>query len=135
MVELQVTHQILSWYNLIMAASTAQITTASVINWSTGVPFNGYVVFTVNLPSPYTKVFLKDTSPQLRVPTKIRIPIREGVYDSLSQIWQTSSLVPPTCTYSTVFYDSTDRSIANGAATFTVTSSLYTLNPPTLTAL
>lgn len=120
-----------------MAAEKAQLTYGSNITWSGGKPFNGYVLLIMALPSaggaPWTRVALKDTRPRLRVPTRIRVPIREGVYDPDTQIWRTDSLVPPNVKYSSFFYDSTDRLIAIGPELFAVETATYTLAPPTLT--
>jgi len=81
----------------------------------------------------WTKVCLKDCRPKLRVPVRVKVPIREGLYESETKIWRTDSLVPPNVKYSAFFYDDTDRLIAVGPELFAVEAGEYTLTPPTLT--
>ncbi len=118
-------------------AQKAQLTSVADITWSGGALFNGYVLLIAALPSTggatWTRVHLKDTRPRLRVPTRVRVPIREGKYDSDTQVWRTDSLVPPNVLYSSFFYDSTDRLIAIGPALFSITTAQHTLTPPALT--
>lgn len=121
-----------------MAASSSQLTSASAISWSGGTLFNGYVLLIMTPPNTggatWTRVSLKDCRPKLRVPTRVKVPIREGVYDPDTRVWQTTSIVPPNAKYSAFFYDDNDVLIAIGSALFTVTADPYTLAPPTLTA-
>jgi hypothetical protein len=120
-----------------MTASMAQLTSASAINWSGGTPFNGYVLLVMALPSAdgasWSRVNLRDARPRLRVPTRVKVPIREGQYDTDTRIWQTSALVPTNVKYASFFYDDTDRLIAAGPSLFTAAADPYTLAPPTLT--
>jgi hypothetical protein len=60
-----------------------------------------------------TKAVLADTAQRLRVPPKVRVPIRKGVYDAGSQVWRTDSLEPTNLLYSASFYDNTHRLIAS----------------------
>lgn len=121
-----------------MTAQTATLTAASNIQWaSSSVPFNGYVLLIMAPPSTggaaWPRVHLRDVRPRLRVPTRVKVPIKEGVYDPHTSVWQTSALVPTQVLYASFFYDETDRLIANGPELFTITSTPYTLAPPTLT--
>ena len=120
-----------------MTAQTAQLTSASTITWVDTTPFNGYALLIMALPSTsgagWTRAILRDTRPRLRVPTRVKVPIREGVYDVSSRVWFTSSLVPTQVKYASFFYDATDRLIANGPSLFSITATPYTLAPPTLT--
>ena len=115
----------------------AQLTYGSTIQWVSGVPFNGYVLLLAALPSKsgtaYQSVFLRNCQPKTEVPKRIKIPIREGVYDTDVRVWRTDSLVPTLVRYCAFFYDDSDRLIANGASLFTITADPHTLTPPTLT--
>jgi hypothetical protein len=129
-----------------MPFNRAQFQSTSPIQWSTGTPFNGYVLLIMALPNAgaqvWTRVALRNCSPKRLVPQKVKIPIREGVYDNFTLAWTTDSLVPENLLYSAFFYDDTDQLIGIGSVLFSVTSSgsspyssvFYTLNPPTLTA-
>jgi hypothetical protein len=114
-----------------MAAEVSQLTNGSDIIWSGGAKFNGYVLLTMTRPGSWPQVSLKDCSPPLRVPEQVKVPIREGKYDSGTGLWRTDSLVPPGVVYATAFYDDNDRLIAAGA-TIAPTVAVYTLAPPTL---
>ena len=120
-----------------MPAIKSQLTSASTVLWSGGEPFNGYVLLLMALPNysgtVWTRVSLRDCKPKLRIPTRVKIPIREGVYDVDTRLWQTTSIIPPGVKYSSFFYDDTDRLIAVGPDLFTVTVDPYVLAPPTLT--
>ena len=127
------------WYNTnrMSVQNIAQLTYGSTIQWVSGVPFNGYVLLLAALPSKtgtaYQSVFLRDCQPKTEVPKRIKIPIREGVYDTDVRVWRTDSLVPTLVRYCAFFYDDSDRLIANGASLFTITADPHTLTPPTLT--
>jgi len=118
-----------------MAAEFAQITYGSNILWSGGQKFNGYVLLIMALPdilgAVWTRVFLKDSRPKTRIPTRIKILIREGQYESDTKVWKTDSLVPPNVQYSSFYYDDSDRLVAFGPELFTITASPHTLIPPT----
>jgi len=118
------------------APGKATLTCGDKIHWSGGQPFNGYVLLIMALPSvggaQWTRVCLKDSHPKVRVPTRVKVPIREGVYDPLTRIWRTDSLVPPNVRYSAFFYDDTDRLIAVGPELFEVKTAEYELVPPVL---
>ena len=120
-----------------MAAEKAQLTYGSTITWSGGRVFDGYVLLLIALPSlagvSWTRISLKDTKPRLRIPTRVRVPIVTGVYDTNTQIWQTTSIQPPNVKYVALFYDSNDMLINSSGTLFTVTTNPYTLTPPVLT--
>jgi hypothetical protein len=58
----------------------AQLTSDQPITWSDGALFNGYVVLSMNFPSlagsAWTTAVLRDTSPRLKVPKKVKVPIK-----------------------------------------------------------
>lgn len=114
----------------------AQLTSGSTIQWVSGVPFNGYVLLLAALPSKsgtaYQSVFLRDCQPKTEVPKRIKIPIREGVYDTDVRVWRTDSLVPTLVRYCAFFYDDSDRLIGTGPSLFAVTTDPHTLTPPSL---
>jgi hypothetical protein len=118
-------------------ANKAQLTYTTTIQWSGGTLFDGYVLLIMALPSAsgsdWSKVCLKDSRPRLRVPTRVMVPIRQGVYDTATYVWRTDSILPPLVKYSSFYYDSTDRFIAVGPDLFTITADSHTLTPPTLT--
>jgi hypothetical protein len=118
-------------------ANKAQLTYSTTVQWSGGTLFDGYVLLIMALPSAsgstWSKVCLKDSRPRLRVPVRVMVPIRQGVYDPATQVWRTDSILPPSVRYSSFFYDSTDRLVAVGPDLFTITADSYTLTPPTLT--
>ena len=115
--------------------NVAQLTYGSTIEWVGGVPFNGYVLLLMAMPgaTAYNSIFLRDCQPKTEVPRRVKIAIREGVYDTSAKIWRTDSLVPSTVKYCTFFYDDADRLIVAGPGLQTVTSDPFTLTPPTLT--
>jgi hypothetical protein len=119
-----------------MAQQPVQVTTADTISWSDGTPFNGYVALIGTLPeassASWTRIALRDTYPALRLPTRIKLPIREGVLDESARVYKTTSIVPPQVRYSAFWYDSTDRLIAIGTLLFAVTTDPHVLTPPTL---
>jgi len=115
--------------------NVAQLTYGSTIEWSGGTPFSGYVLLLMAMPgaTAYGNIFLRDCQPKTEVPRRVKIPIREGVYDTSAKIWRTDSLVPSTVKYCTFFYDDADRLIAAGPGLQTVTVDPFTLTPPVLT--
>ena len=117
------------------AQNVAQLTYGSTIEWSGGTPFSGYVLLLMAMPgaTAYSNIFLRDCQPKTEVPRRVKIAIREGVYDTSAKIWRTDSLVPSTVKYCTFFYDDADRLISAGPGLQTVTVDPFTLTPPTLT--
>ena len=115
--------------------NVAQLTYGSTIEWSGGTPFSGYVLLLMAMPgaTAYNSIFLRDCQPKTEVPRRVKIPIREGVYDTSAKIWRTDSLVPSTVKYCTFFYDDADRLISAGPGLQTVTVDPFTLTPPVLT--
>lgn len=115
---------------------------SSPIVWSDGALFNGYMIMIMALPNQgiqqWTQVALRNSQPKLKIPQRVKIPIKEGVYDNFTMFWSTDSLVPENVVYSVWFYDDTDQLIAIGNQLFTVNAfgnnpSNFTINPPTLT--
>jgi hypothetical protein len=121
-----------------MPASKSQLTSAANITWVGGDLFNGLVLLIAAMPSTggavWTRAALRDTRPKLRVPLRVVVPIREGVLDSNTRVWKTTSLVPPNIKYSAWFYDETNRLISIGATLFSITTDPYVMTIPTLTA-
>jgi len=119
-----------------MAAESAQLISTNTIKWSGGRNFDGWVLLLMAMPKvdgvAWTRISLKDKRPKLRVPTRVRVPIRDGVYDATTEIWQTTSLVPPQVKYAAFFYDDNNVLIATKSALFVVETDPYTLDPPSL---
>jgi hypothetical protein len=63
-----------------------QLVSTSTITWSDGTPFNGYVILIMALPTQgtqqWTQVALRDCKPKRKCPQRVKISIREGVYDT-----------------------------------------------------
>ena len=128
-----------------MPFNRVQLVSSSPIKWSDGTLFNGYVILIMALPTQgtqqWTNVALRNSLPKLKCPQRVKVPIREGVYDTYTMLWSTDSLVPENEVYSCWFYDDTDQLIAIGSQLFAIiagttpnTTIPYTLNPPTLPA-
>jgi hypothetical protein len=126
-----------------MPFNRVQLVSTSPIKWSDGTLFNGYALLIMALPTQgnlqWTQVALRNSTPKLKCPQRVKIPIREGVYDTYTMLWSTDSLVPENVVYSVWFYDDTDQLIAIGSQLFAITAGTtpntsiqYTLNPPTL---
>jgi hypothetical protein len=126
-----------------MPFTRAKLVSTSTIAWSDGTPFNGYVVLIMALPTQgvqqWTQVALRNSLPKLKCPQRVKVPIREGVYDTYTMVWTTDSLVPESVVYSAWYYDDTDQLIAVGTQLFSIagggqsnTAISYTLNPPNL---
>lgn len=120
-----------------MSISRSAITSAASINWQSGTPFNGWLLLIISPPTlsgvAFPFVSLRDSSPKLKVPVRVRIPIREGVLDQTAKVFQSSSLVPTNAVYSAWWYDDNGILIATGATLFTITTDPYTIAVPTLT--
>lgn len=114
----------------------ASLTAASSITWTSGLPFNGYVLLLMALPSSngatWTRVSVRDQRPKLHVPTRFKVPIREGVLDTTTKVWRTDGLVPTNVQYTSFFYDDNDQLIASGGTLFPLTTSPFTLAIPSL---
>lgn len=119
-----------------MAAQKAQCISANPISWDSGPLFNGYCLLLMALPSatstPWTQVALKDTNPPVRVPTRAKIMIREGVVDVEATIWRTDSIVPPGVLYTAYYYDNNDRLIRAEGNLFSVTTDTIDITPTSL---
>lgn len=115
----------------------AGLTSAATVEWASGVPFNGWLLLIAVPPNysgvTYPNIALRNSSPKLNVPQRYKINIQEGVIDTNSKVWLTTSLVPTNILYSAWFYDDTNQLIAVGPALFTVTADPTTITIPTLT--
>lgn len=109
----------------------ATLTYPQTITWSNGDAFYGHVLLILTLPVGWTQAFKKAAH---RIPTRYKVPIINGQYDPNAGFWRTDHIVPPNCKYSAFFYDATNRLIDIGPNLFDVTTNVYTLAPPTLTA-
>lgn len=120
-----------------MSISRSVITSAANITWAGGTLFNGWLLLIISPPTlsgaAFTTISLRDSSPKIKVPLRVRIAIREGVLDSNAKVFQSSSLVPTNAVYSAWFYDDNNRLIATGSSLFTITADPYTLTIPSLT--
>lgn len=119
-----------------MSISRSAVTTAANVTWQGGTLFNGWLLLIASPPNisgtKFNSISLRDSSPKLKIPTRARIPIREGVLDQNCKIFQTSSLVPTNVVYSAWWYDDNGVLIATGASLFTITADPYTIAVPTL---
>ena len=106
--------------------------------WSTGTPFDGYVLISVVLPNlgvtQVTRVGMDGNYPNQRLPQRIRIPIKNGAFNDKTYIPFNSSLEPPNTQYEARWYDQFDNLIATNAAFFTVEATPFAISIPTLTA-
>lgn len=124
-----------------MSVSRVQVVSAAPIKWSDGALFNGYILLIIALPNQgaqqWTQIALRNSQPKLKVPQRVKIPIKEGVLDTFTLAWSTDSLVPENTQYSVWFYDDTDQLIAIGAQLFQILANgvnpfPYTLPIPAL---
>ena len=119
-----------------MSISRSAITSAATIAWQSGTPFNGWLLLIISPPLissvAFNSVSLRDSSPKLKVPLRVRIAIREGVLDSNAKVFQSSSLVPTNAVYSSWWYDDNGVLIAVGSSLFTITTDPFTISVPTL---
>lgn len=120
-------------------AAKAQLKTTgdALIQWSSGANFNGYVLCIMAPPAlgagNYPQVSLSGEYPKVRVPTRIAVPIKDGVYNSESRLRRTDFLEPPNVKYCSFFFDINDAQIATGTSLFTAVADEKILDPPALT--
>jgi hypothetical protein len=119
-----------------MSVAKSTLTSAATIQWQSGDTFNGWLLLIAVPPNfsgvQYPNIALRNSSPKLIVPQRVKVAIQDGVLDSSSKVWQTSSLVPTRILYSSWFYDDTNQLIATGTALFSITTDPFTISIPAL---
>lgn len=77
------------------------------IQWNNGQLFNGYVVFTLTLPTGYAgKAKLTNAlETDLNAPEVYQLWIRDGIYDANAAFWSNSSITPTNSYYTWNWYD------------------------------
>jgi hypothetical protein len=110
----------------------------TVVSWSNGDAFNGYLLIGLVLPQGGTtywaEVDLGGQSPGERIPLFQRVAIVNGQFENNVGVIYTTSLSPPNTRYVCWYYDQSvypPRQIAGPSPVFTVTST--PLTPPSLT--
>lgn len=116
-----------------MSFQSAKVVSAAPVSWSNAQLFNGYIIFTVVLPTGYTTVKKAGASPAQELPLNIRIPIANGVISPFVSLPFGSSCEPPNTSYTYTFYDFNDKLIASGAVPVSVATDTVTIAVPTLT--
>lgn len=112
-------------------------TLSGTVNWSDATPFNGFAVFLLVPPDGYSKMFLADNYPAVRIPLRIIVPVVNGQFNQNCKIWYNADLEPPNSKWVIYWLDFTGATIASPASmsdSFTVSTSTHTVTPPTLTA-
>jgi hypothetical protein len=116
----------------------AKVITAANVAWADGTLFQGYLLLVLGMPTrsavAYTEVYLQGTDiHKWRVPTRVKIPIVDGVLSTSVRVWQNLDMVPTETDYSAYWYDDSGKSIAtDDPSQFSITASSYTITPPTL---
>lgn len=112
----------------------------TVVSWSDGSPFNGFLLLGLVLPinvTAWAELDLAGQYPGERLPIFTRIPITSGQFSKDAGVIYSTSINPPNTKYAAFYYDSSaypPRQIAADPTLFSVTSTPITLVPPTLTA-
>ena len=121
------------------APEKSQLQTASEVQWSDGTPFQGSLLLVLALPTlageTYGTAFLKGSDVhQWRIPTRIKVPIVDGVMSSDVRVWQNADIEPPKTVYCGFWYDATDNNIVTEAPQLVeIAADPYTITVPTLT--
>lgn len=110
--------------------------TTSTINWSNGVPFNGYMWFGL-IPPIYgstdaTSVDWGGFVPESKIPQVFPIPIVSGKFNTQLGLYYNADLMPPNSQYNAFLVDTTFR-VLGSAAPFTVSDNPVS-NVPSITA-
>jgi len=118
--------------------NTATITpSVNPVLWSNSKHFNGWLLLGIAVPTlssiPYPTLSLDASSPQLRIPQWIPIPITDGVVNQNTFIYFTNAIEPPNVQYVAYWYDINFALISGPSSLFTVTANPYTITVPTLT--
>lgn len=101
------------------------------LTWSDGSNFSGYVRIQISLPSGYDQAFIISNIIEQMIPLDYIFPVNNGVIDNSIGVWYNSDISPFGTTYAWSAYDTTFKLISGPSASFTVSSSSFTL--PSLT--
>lgn len=102
--------------------------------WSdNATPFSGYLLLALSLPAGYTTAQMDPKFPRQRIPTRIKVPIVNGMYDQQTLVLYNSSITPPNTQYVAYWYDPNDTLISGPSVLFTVSNPVVVLPTPTLT--
>jgi len=83
------------------------------LKYSTGDNFNGFIVFTLQLPSGYSKKARLSNAIETDIfaPEVFQIWVRDGFYESNAGFWSNSSISPIATTYKWEWYDASGSHI------------------------
>ena len=113
------------------------VASTTTVQWSNGKNFNGWLALGLAVPTmsgtPYPTISVDAEMPQVRVPQWTPIPITDGVINTNTFIYFTTTLEPPNCQYVAYWYDVNFVLVSGPSALFSVTASPYTITVPTLT--
>ena len=115
-----------------MSISSATVTTASNVAWSTGDLFDGYLVIKLVPPDGKTHVVWEDSGD--KTTTRFVFPIVDGVISDVPKLPYTDSFTPPNAVYRAFWVDKALNLVASGTGLFSVSATPYTITPETLTA-
>lgn len=101
------------------------------LTWSDGSNFSGYIRIQISLPSGYDQAFIISNLIEQMIPLDMIMPVTNGVIDNSCGVWYNSDLSPFGTTYTWSVYDSSFKKITGPSASFTVSSSTFSL--PSLT--
>lgn len=104
---------------------------SNTLTWSDGSNFSGYIRIQISLPSSYDQAFIISNLIEQMIPLDMVIPVTNGVIDNSCGVWYNSDLSPFGTTYTWSAYDSSFKKIVGPSASFTVSSSTFSL--PSLT--
>jgi hypothetical protein len=110
----------------------------TVINWSDGTAFNGFLVCGIVVPSsggtPWSEITLEDAQRQ-RLPQWSVFPVRDGLPLSYAELIYNEDIHPPNTKYCAYIYDSIWRLIASPSSSsdFFTVSGLWSIPSYTLT--
>lgn len=115
-----------------MAITSAVVTSAADIEWSSGDPFDGYAVFKLVPPTGSTYVVWEDSG--LRASSRYVVPVVAGELNGTVEVPYNAAFTPPNSQYRVFFFDKALNQISSGVGLVTVSSDPYTVTVPTLTA-
>jgi len=125
-----------------MPADKCLVTNSQIFRWSNDTPFNGYCLVLMSFPHANSGVswsyaVVNDSPMRLRVPSAVKLPIRDGYFESDAALIRTDKLSPPLCQWAAFYYDNTDRLIAIEGNRFNSSAASIDLstNPFTITTI
>ena len=105
--------------------------------WNTSEPFDGYVILAIVFPAGTTEIRPNGfATPDISLPTRIRIPIKSGVFNQNVKIPFNSSYEPISTKYCAFWFDCQDKPLAAPASSadfFIIDATPYVITIPTLT--